>query len=287
MLNEKVSIGSFLAQVTTSATPPSTSAAPPSTTAAPTTTPSPEPLLNASSGTILWVVGGLILVLLAAAFLPTMWDVRKAAEWRTNVTDWVKSGSLRGSDLVAALHVVARPQGTTNLTRTTIAYLALTLAGLALALTAFSGASDATDLRKTIITSLLTVLGIVIGFYFGARTAQTATEQTRALGAAPAVVDAEPTISQLTSGTGRSADPITITGTGLRSARIMFGALPAETDPATSTDTQITVKVPDWPPGYPDTVNIVAVSLSGTSKPSRFTHISDDDPAIKAPKFLR
>ncbi|MFJ9782659.1 IPT/TIG domain-containing protein [Amycolatopsis sp. NPDC101161] len=226
------------------------------------------------------------MVLLAAAFLPTIWDLRKAAEWRTSVTDWIKSGQLHGGDVVDALHVVARPQGTTNLTRTTVTFLALTLSGLALGVTSFSSANDAADLRKTIITSLLAVLGIVIGFYFGARTAQTSGQASPGLGGAFTAADAEPTIRGLTPGSGRSGDSITITGTGLRSARMMFGTLPAETDPATSTDSQVTVKVPAWPPGYADKVNIVAVSLSGTSKPARFTHVSEGTATAAEPKPL-
>jgi heme A synthase len=61
-----------------------------------------------------------------------------------------------------------------GLTRGLIALLIVVLAALALAVTIISAAPDASDLRKTIVTSLLSVLATIAGFYFGSRTAQTA-----------------------------------------------------------------------------------------------------------------
>src|SRR5205807_10481421 len=69
------------------------------------------------------------------------------------------------------------PRGTSGLTQSLLALFIASLVAIALVTTLVSAGIDSSDLRKTIVTSLLSVLATIAGFYFGARTAQTSTEQ--------------------------------------------------------------------------------------------------------------
>jgi len=66
-----------------------------------------------------------------------------------------------------------------SLTTSLLALATLALVGLALLLLFVSSSSDAIDLRKTIITALLSILASISGFYFGARTAQVSAAQAQ------------------------------------------------------------------------------------------------------------
>lgn len=68
----------------------------------------------------------------------------------------------------------ANPGG--SITAALLALLTVTLVAFALGVVLLSSAGDAIDLRKTIVTSLLSILGTIAGFYFGARTAQTSAD---------------------------------------------------------------------------------------------------------------
>ena len=77
------------------------------------------------------------------------------------------------------------PSGVIGLTRALIALTVLTGVGMALVLTLISNAADAIDLRKTIVTSLLSILATIAGFYFGSRTSQDATNAATAASSPP------------------------------------------------------------------------------------------------------
>jgi type IV secretory pathway VirB10-like protein len=64
-----------------------------------------------------------------------------------------------------------------GLTQALMGLIIITLVGVAMVATLVSTAADSSDLRKTIITALLSVLATIAGFYFGARTAQISSEQ--------------------------------------------------------------------------------------------------------------
>jgi hypothetical protein len=78
------------------------------------------------------------------------------------------------------------------------------MVGFALAYATIASGSGADDLRKTIVTSLLTVLATVAGFYFGALGAQNSAEAARGDGTTPA---AEPTPEQPVTPTEPPAPP--------------------------------------------------------------------------------
>jgi hypothetical protein len=62
--------------------------------------------------------------------------------------------------------------------RSLMAFTLITVVGVALAALLLSSAGDAGDLRKTVITLVLTLLGTIVGFYFGTRAAETGAAPT-------------------------------------------------------------------------------------------------------------
>jgi hypothetical protein len=235
--------------------------------AEPTTpsSPPPSPLIPVTTGGAIAVAAVFVVLLLLAAFIPMVMDLRRAAKWRDDLTAWLKSSKSHCAELLPILRFLSRPRGTANTARTTIAYLVVALVAAAFGVTAFSGAADAPDLRKTIIASILTVLSLVIGFYFGSRTAQTAIEAQAGLGngtsnPAPVV----PVITGVTPATGPSGSAVTVTGGGLSGASIHFGTLPA-TPIGPPSDWQVVVAVPTRPDRYPAKVDVVAQTAAGSS----------------------
>jgi hypothetical protein len=185
-----------------SPSPPTSTTLPTSTTTSTSTTTPAAPLLDVHGAGALWFIGVVIIVVAILGFAPTIVDAWRAADWRTTLTEELRQGVRQGritiSDLPALLRAVAEPRGVRGLTRSLIALLIVVLAAFALTATALSGASDAIDLRKTIVTSLLTVLATVAGFYFGSRTAQTSAEDARQhTGGTPAPQGAVPTITEV------------------------------------------------------------------------------------------
>ncbi len=176
----------------------------------------------------------------------------------------MRQGRITISDLPALLRAVAEPRGVRGLTRSLIALLIVVLAAFALTATALSGASDAIDLRKTIVTSLLTVLATVAGFYFGSRTAQTSAEDARQhTGGTPAPQGAVPTITEVDPRQGAAGTQVTIRGSGLTNADILFGTTPATVTPVD--DTQLRATAPTLPAGAAKTVSVIAVTTTGHS----------------------
>jgi hypothetical protein len=156
------------------------------------TTPSPTPTpggqVVAVSGT-----GAIVLIVLIAAglallwFVPLMIDTLRASNWRRReqreligeLTAMVgRNKELSVEELRQIVSAMDRPpRGVSGLTQSLLALVIATMVGVALVGTLLSSSGDGSDLRKTIITSLLSVLATIAGFYFGARTAQTSTEQ--------------------------------------------------------------------------------------------------------------
>ena len=247
----------YLAQSGTS-TPSSPSASPASSTP-------PGPLLPVSSTGAVILLSIFVGVLLLAAFIPMVMDLRRAIKWRDDLTEWLKSGKSHCADLLPILRLLARSPGTANTARPTIAYLVVALVAAAFGVTAFSGAADAGDLRKTIIASMLTVLSLVIGFYFGSRTAQTAIESQAGIGnGTPRSAPPAPVVTGVTPEKGPLGSAVTVTGRGLSEATIHFGTVPA-TLIGPPSDWQVVVAVPGRPQGYPAQVDVVAETAAGAS----------------------
>jgi hypothetical protein len=261
----------------TTTSPPSTSP-PTSTTISTSTTAPAAPLVGVHGAAALWFIAVVIAIIAGLAFAPTIIDAWKAAKWRTTLTNELTQemhqGRIAHSDLQALLAAIAEPRGVRGLTRSLIALLVVVLATFALAVTVLSDAADAIDLRKTIITSLLTVLATVAGFYFGSRTAQTSAEDARRrTGDTPARQVTLPSVTEVDPPRGAAGIQVTIRGSGLTNAEILFGTVRATVTPVD--DTQLTATAPTLPAGAAKTVSVIAVTTTGHSAStpnSRFTY---------------
>jgi hypothetical protein len=117
--------------------------------------------------------------------VPFWMDARRAYRLRDQAIKLIggqlleaaKKNGLTVTELRELLGTIGEPAtGQRGLTRALMAFTIITIVGVALIAVLLSNSSDAGDLRKTIITSLLAVLATIIGFYFGTRAAETATE---------------------------------------------------------------------------------------------------------------
>lgn len=150
-----------------------------------TTAPGPVVDLGGSQAVALVVVVGLAFALLWS--VPVWLDARRAYRLRNRAVDLVggqlldaatKNG-LSISELRELLGTIGEPAtGQRGLARALMAFTIITVVGVALVALLLSSSGDASDLRKTVITSLLTLLGTIVGFYFGTRAAETASDAT-------------------------------------------------------------------------------------------------------------
>jgi len=131
-------------------------------------------------------IGVLALAVAILWFIPTIYDLRRADQWRSTqqaelLNKMVDAAGKKGLSVEDVRQIAsainAPPRGIQGLTQALIGLTITTLVGAAMVATLVSTAADSSDLRKTIITALLSILGTIAGFYFGARTAQISTEQ--------------------------------------------------------------------------------------------------------------
>ncbi|MCZ4119001.1 hypothetical protein [Streptomyces sp. H39-S7] len=139
------------------------------------------------------LIAVVVIVIAVIAVLPLIIDIRQATAWRRQLTDELIGQAATNSDVRELLRDMREPRGIRGLTRSIIAVLILALVSFALAVAMLSSGGDAGDLRKTIVTSLMTVLATVAGFYFGSLGAQNSADdavrranRTRARAADPA-----------------------------------------------------------------------------------------------------
>ena len=189
-------------------------------------TPSPSPSSTTSSEVIFssnnWrgfsLLVSFVAVIALVWLIPYLLDIKsaykaQASRWSDIVQDLIKGAAKDGLtvDEIKEISAIIKepPNGIPGLTRALLALTVLTAVGIALMLTLSSGASDAGDLRKTIVTALLSVLATIAGFYFGSRTA------TEAGQAAAAALAAGPgTAAPAGPGTAAPAGPGTAAPAG-------------------------------------------------------------------------
>src|SRR4051812_8693563 len=146
----------------------------------------PFPHLSGAAA-LVWI-SGLAVFLALLWFVPIVYDNRQANKWRAvrqaqiidKMLDEVarEGNGLSVEEVRQLVSAMDRPpRGANGLTSSLLALLIVFLVGVALFASLVSRDAASGDLRKTIITSLLAVLATISGFYFGARTAQTSTEQ--------------------------------------------------------------------------------------------------------------
>jgi hypothetical protein len=160
--------------------------------APPTTVPGPVIQLQGPRAVVLVIAIGLAIAVLWS--LPIWLDARRAYKLRERAVELVggkllaaaSKDGLRMAELRELLATIGEPAtGQRGLSRALMAFTIITVVGVALVALLLSGSADASDLRKTVITSLLTLLGTIVGFYFGTRAAESGSEPTPAP-AAPA-----------------------------------------------------------------------------------------------------
>jgi len=174
---------------------------------------------SSGSGSVidLGSTGQVIFIVLVIAFFAGLWFAlifydRLSASRRIHALLPVLVQAARGDDpstrlsakdlasLTSALRT--QPRSTRGLTRTTIALVLITLVGIALTALLVGNGNNASDLLKTVVTALTTVLTTVIGFYFGAKTA---TDAAAGGGGTAPAAPATPTVPDAPTGVTASA----------------------------------------------------------------------------------
>jgi hypothetical protein len=190
--------------------------------ATPTTVPGPVVELEGTRAVVLVAVIGLAIALLWS--VPIWVDARRAYRLREKAValisgkllDAATKDGLKLSELRALLATIGEPAtGQRGLSRALMAFTIITVVGVALVALLLSGSADSSDLRKTVITSLLTLLGTIVGFYFGTRAAETGAEA-----AAPAPTAAAASAEEAAAGAEAAAAGagVAAAGAGLAAA---------------------------------------------------------------------
>jgi hypothetical protein len=152
--------------------------------ATPTTTlPGPVVQLQGPRAVVLVIAIGLAIAILWS--VPIWVDARRAYKLRERALDLIggkllaaaSKDGLKLNELRELLGTIGEPAtGQKGLARALMAFTIITVIGVALVALLLSGSADSGDLRKTVITSLLTLLGTIVGFYYGTRAAETGGE---------------------------------------------------------------------------------------------------------------
>ena len=246
--------------------------------ATPTPSPSPSsitPIVNVAGTGALVFIGVVVLVVGILWFTPTFYDLWKASKWRSKqqsdlLGKMIDAASVKGLSVEDVRQIAsamnAPPRGAQGLTQALIGLIVTTLVGIALLATLVSTAADSSDLRKTIITSLLSILATIAGFYFGARTAQISTEQATQPPTPTGGPTTGPTVTVTkvdpNKGPVAGGDNVTVSGSGFSNAiAVRFGTATASNLTVTS-DTQLTVTSP---PGTAEEVHVTVTTPAGTS----------------------
>jgi hypothetical protein len=149
-----------------------------------------------------------------------------------------------------------------TLTQTLLALIVLSLIGFALGVLLVSSSTDAGDLRKTIITALLSLLATIAGFYFGARTAQQSAAQ--ATGTSPTFSHPSPPV------TGTVNQPYTYSFVASGSPTPTYQLAPGA--PTWLTIDPITGTVSGTPTeSGPQTFSVTATNSAGSATAGPFT----------------
>lgn len=140
-----------------------------------------DPFVGLSGTARLLAVVVFALILIGVLVAATAYDMRAAYNLQSRRLKVVETIAARPtasrSESQIIRRIIGKPtMGIQGLTRGLLGLTILTIIALALAISMVSAGVGASDLRKTIVAALLGVLGTVIGFYFGSRTAETSAD---------------------------------------------------------------------------------------------------------------
>lgn len=129
----------------------------------------------------MWLVGLYALVLVGCLIAATVYDVRSAYKLQAERLKLIDKmiAAPRGSSSYSQViqgYMKSPTRGIQGLTRGLIGLTILASVSLALAIAMVSYGAGADDLRRTIVAALLGVLGTIVGFYFGSRTAESSAD---------------------------------------------------------------------------------------------------------------
>lgn len=116
----------------------------------------------------------------AVWFIPLLYDMRKSyrrqvVAWESLATKYLEKAGDEPTlaELRLLLPQISKPpRGVPGLTRSLFAFTVLTVIAVSQLGLTFFNIEGAADLRKTIVTSLLSVFASITGFYFGQRGSQ-------------------------------------------------------------------------------------------------------------------
>jgi hypothetical protein len=198
-----------------------------------------EPPIGSSTGLVIIYV--LLIVLLPVA--STIYDIKKSYAERTKVLDKLKQGST--VDEIKGL-LTDMDQGPTGLIGLTRGVIAVTLV-LILAIAAFHFVvfgNKVPDIAEKLLTLLAGTLTAITGFYFGARTAESAKSQ--APSAPLPAVGGTPAISDISPKPSLPGAEVTLTGAGFGDdqGNVFFEDVEATVKSKSWSDKSIIVTVP-------------------------------------------
>jgi IPT/TIG domain len=278
--------GAWAAQPATTTTRP----APTTTGPAPTTTLPGVPLVDVEGNRALWFIGALLLAVALLWYVPLSRDARAATHWRdtrqAELLDRMigQVGTLSVEEMRQIVSAIdTQPRGTQGLTQSLLGLIIATFVGLAMVATLLSTAPDSSDLRKTIVTALLSILATISGFYFGARTAQTSTEQaTRPPESRPGTTGGGPSVDGIDPTSGSEGTPVEIRGSGFTDkSQVRFGDKPAKSVTVHS-DQHITATAPAAEAGTVPVTVTTPEGRSAETAAARFTYTSGSPPTPAA-----
>ena len=138
----------------------------------PTPTPSPTPgtFLDISSNR------GFILLLVLIGIVVLVWFIPFTIDLIWSHRAQLAAINGRKGSTAAQAPAAGNPTAFNrrHIVRALIAFTIVTVVGVALLLVLSGNTLDAVDLRKTLVAAVVAIVGTVIGFYFGGRTAETA-----------------------------------------------------------------------------------------------------------------
>jgi uncharacterized protein YacL len=151
--------------------------------------PSADPIAGVSGGDAVWLIvgvaGGLALLWAIPLYLDARRSYKALKYLQIPLLEKMLAASEEGklkltseqmgqlvSAVAQSVEEKDRFEATTGLARALMAFAVISILSVALLAVLVSDAADAPDLRKTIITALVSILGTIVGFYFGARTAE-------------------------------------------------------------------------------------------------------------------